>query len=136
MDTFREKGQKGYMQIKNHNYLLPGSSEAAEGVDGLKTGFINRSGFCLTATCLRDGRRLVAVVTGYPIRRERDRFVRQLLDWGYARAADPATALKNDPKVPPRKAAVRKTSAKKKTVKQSAKKTTVRKPAVKKKTAQ
>ena len=96
MDTFRKKGQKGFMQIKNHNYLLPGSSEAAKGVDGLKTGFINRSGFCLTATCLRDGRRMVAVVTGYPIRRERDRFVRQLLDWGYSRAADPAAALKKD----------------------------------------
>ncbi len=136
MDTFREKGQKGYMQIKNHNYLLPGSSEASEGVDGLKTGFINRSGFCLTATCLRDGRRLVAVVTGYPLRRERDRFVRQLLDWGYARAADPAAALKNDPKVPPRKAAVRKAPEKKKTAKKPAKKKNAGTPAAKKKTAQ
>ena len=114
MDTFREKGQKGFMQIKNNNYLLPGSREAAEGVDGLKTGFINRSGFCLTATCLRDGRRIVAVVTGYPIRRERDRFVRQLLDWGYARAADPAAALKKDAEKPVRKKTVSRRSSKRK----------------------
>ena len=72
-------------------------------MDGLKTGFINRAGFCLTATCLRDNRRLVAVVTGYPLRKERDRFVRQLLDWGYARAADPAAALENDRKAPAKK---------------------------------
>lgn len=135
MDTFREKGQKGYMQIKNHNYLLPGSAEAAEGVDGLKTGFINRSGFCLTATCLRDGRRLVAVVTGYPIRRERDRFVRQLLDWGYARAADPAAALKNDPKVPVKKASA-KPPVKKTNVKRTVPKNTGKKPVVKKKSSQ
>ncbi len=122
MDSFREKGQKGYMQIKNHNYLLPGSPEAATGVDGLKTGFINRSGFCLTATCLRDGRRMVAVVTGYPNRRVRDRFVRQLLDWGYARAADPATALKNDPKESVKKTVVKKKNTKRKVIKKSGKK--------------
>lgn len=103
MDTFREPGTRGFMKIKNHNYLIKGSPEAAPGVDGLKTGFINRAGFCLTATCLRDNRRLVAVVTGYPLRKERDRFVRQLLDWGYARAADPAAALENDRKAPAKK---------------------------------
>ena len=124
MDTFREKGQKGFMQIKNNNYLLPGSREAAEGVDGLKTGFINRSGFCLTATCLRDGRRIVAVVTGYPIRRERDRFVRQLLDWGYARAADPAAALKKDAEKPVRKKTVSRRSSTRKSAASGTGKTT------------
>lgn len=127
LDTFREKGQKGYMMIKNHNYLLPGSSEAAPGVDGLKTGFINRSGFCLTATCLRDGRRMVAVVTGYPRRRDRDMFVRRLLDWGYARAADPATALKRDRTLPAVKPQPKKTSLQK---------NAVQKKPVQKKTAQ
>ncbi len=117
MDTFREPGTKGFMKIKNHNYLIKGSPEAAPGVDGLKTGFINRAGFCLTATCLRDNRRLVAVVTGYPLRKERDRFVRQLLDWGYARAADPAAALVNDRKASVKKSPSRNT--KKKTVKKT-----------------
>ncbi len=117
MDTFRTPGTKGFMKIKNHNYLIQGSPEAAPGVDGLKTGFINRAGFCLTATCLRDNRRLVAVVTGYPLRKERDRFVRKLLDWGYARAADPAAALQNDRKAQAGKTLTR--SSKKRTVRKS-----------------
>lgn len=98
LDTFRKPGEKGYMQIKNHNYLLPASrsNEALPGVDGLKTGYIKRSGYCVTATCLRDGHRLVAVVTGFPMRRDRDRFVKDLLEWGYERVDDPAAALKKD----------------------------------------
>ena len=133
LDTFREKGQKGYMMIKNHNYLLPGSSEAAAGVDGLKTGFINRSGFCLTATCLRDGRRLVAVVTGYPHRRDRDMFVRRLLDWGYARAADPAAALKRDRTLPAAKPQPKKTPLQKKAVQKKQQKSSPQKKQVQKK---
>ena len=59
-----------------------------EGVDGLKTGFTNAAGSCLTVTCLRNGRRLVGVVTGFGSAGDRDRFCRALLDWGYARAAE------------------------------------------------
>ena len=117
MDTFRKPGEKGYMQIKNHNYLLPSSrsAEAAAGVDGLKTGFIKRSGYCVTVTCLRDGHRLVAVVTGFPMRRERDRFVKDLLDWGYERVDDPAAALRKDPSEPVREKTAKKPVRKKNT---------------------
>lgn len=58
------------------------------GVDGLKTGFINASGFCLTFTALRDGRRLAGCVTGFQNSRQRDKFCTQLLDWGYERIAE------------------------------------------------
>jgi len=44
----------------NTNKLL----ETCPGCDGLKTGYIRASGFCLTATALRDGIRLIAVVMG------------------------------------------------------------------------
>ncbi len=99
---FREKGQKGYMQITNHNHLVPGSPESCPGVDGMKTGFINMSGFCITVTCKRGGKRLVAVVTGVPTRKGRDLFMKKLLDWGYARAENPspkdsAPASKSEP---------------------------------------
>lgn len=57
------------------------------GVDGLKTGFINASGYCLTFSVLRNGRRIVGCVTGFKSARSRDRFCRKLIDWGYARAA-------------------------------------------------
>ncbi|MCX5771443.1 MAG: D-alanyl-D-alanine carboxypeptidase [Candidatus Hydrogenedentes bacterium] len=45
---------------KNTNRLLETMAEC----DGLKTGFINSAGFCLTATAVRDGIRLISVVMG------------------------------------------------------------------------
>ncbi len=53
------------------------------GVDGLKTGFIKKSGFCLTFSALRDGRRIMGCVTGFKTARDRDRFCRRLIDWAY-----------------------------------------------------
>jgi len=82
---FREKGSPNYMLLQNHNNLLPGAKTAAAGVYGIKTGFTNRAGFCVAATCERSGRRLLAVVTGFPSAADRDNFVRILLDWGYAK---------------------------------------------------
>jgi len=87
---FREPGQKGHMLITNHNHLVQGSPKACPGVDGLKTGFINRSGFCITVTCKRGGKRTVAVVTGFPSFPARDTYIKRLLDWGYARIDNPS----------------------------------------------
>ena len=80
---FREKGSPNYKLLQNHNNLLPGAKTAAAGVNGIKTGFTNRAGFCVAATCERGGRHLLAVVTGFPSAADRDNFVRVLLDWGY-----------------------------------------------------
>ena len=80
---FREKGSPNYMLLQNHNNLLPGAKTAAAGVNGIKTGFTNRAGFCVAATCERSGRHLLAVVTGFPSAADRDNFVHVLLDWGY-----------------------------------------------------
>lgn len=68
------------------------------GVDGLKTGFTNDAGSCLTVTCIRNGRRLVGVVTGYGSAKDRDRFCRSLLDWGYEKSAAIDAAEKKTPK--------------------------------------
>ncbi len=46
--------------VGNHNNLLG----RVEGVDGIKTGYINASGFNLVSSVKRDNRRLVAVVMG------------------------------------------------------------------------
>jgi len=77
--TFRENKP---MLITNHNKLI----NDCPGVDGMKTGFINRSGFCITVTCKRADRRLIAVVTGFNTWRDRNAFMKKLLDWGYRRA--------------------------------------------------
>jgi D-alanyl-D-alanine carboxypeptidase len=45
----------------NNTNLLIGSYE---GIDGFKTGFTNPAGWCLTATALRDGRRIISVTMG------------------------------------------------------------------------
>ena len=44
----------------NHNELLG----VVPGCDGLKTGWIRASGYCLAATVQRDGRRIISVVMG------------------------------------------------------------------------
>ncbi|MDR0931630.1 MAG: D-alanyl-D-alanine carboxypeptidase [Victivallales bacterium] len=59
------------------------------GVDGLKTGYTDDAGYCLTFSVLRNGRRIVGCVTGFPsARRGRDPFCRKLIDWGYKRATE------------------------------------------------
>jgi D-alanyl-D-alanine carboxypeptidase (penicillin-binding protein 5/6) len=64
--------------VKNHNHLL-----GANGVDGLKTGFTNASGFNLAASAVRDNRRLIAVVLGGNSIAARDSHVEDLLDTGF-----------------------------------------------------
>ncbi|MEX6505974.1 D-alanyl-D-alanine carboxypeptidase family protein [Jiella sp. M17.18] len=51
-----------------------------EGVDGLKTGYINDSGSNLVATAIRHGRRIFVVVLGGRTARARDREVTALID--------------------------------------------------------
>ncbi len=58
------------------------------GVDGLKTGYTKDAGYCLTFTVLRNGRRIVGCVTGYKSAKERDKFCRQLIDWGYVHTSE------------------------------------------------
>jgi len=71
------------MDMMNHNLLLPGARTQCKGVCGLKTGFTQRAGYCVAALCVRDGRRLLAVVTGFSTQKERDEFTRGLLNWGF-----------------------------------------------------
>ena len=65
--------------VQSHNRLL----SRYDGMDGIKTGFVNASGFNLAGTAVRDGRRLIAVVLGGRTSRERDNRVAALLDHGF-----------------------------------------------------
>jgi D-alanyl-D-alanine carboxypeptidase len=65
--------------IPNHNHLLTG----VPGVDGLKTGFTNASGFNIAISGVRDGRRLIVVVLGGPTRVSRDQNAEDLLLTGF-----------------------------------------------------
>jgi len=62
--------------ILNHNKLLG----RVEGVDGIKTGFTNASGFNLLTSVKRDGHALVASVLGGRSGAERDRIMEGLIE--------------------------------------------------------
>lgn len=53
------------------------------GADGLKTGSTEEAGFGLTASVLRDGRRLILVVNGLPSMRARAEESERLMEWGF-----------------------------------------------------
>jgi D-alanyl-D-alanine carboxypeptidase len=60
----------------NHNELL----KKVDGVDGIKTGFTNASGYNLMASAQRSGRRVIAVMMGGTTGRSRDQHVADLLE--------------------------------------------------------
>lgn len=66
-------GKRKYM---NHNELL----RRVEGVDGIKTGFTNASGYNLMASAERDGRRVIAIMLGGTTGKSRDAHVRDLIE--------------------------------------------------------
>lgn len=63
----------------NHNHLL----NFYQGLDGIKTGYINASGFNLSASAERNGKRIVAVVMGGRTASTRDKHMAELLDQGF-----------------------------------------------------
>ena len=72
--------------VHSHNHLL----DWYPGADGIKTGFINDSGFNLAASAVRNGHRLIGVVMGGQTWRSRDREMGNLLDLGFADLANAA----------------------------------------------
>lgn len=74
---FKWKGQP----ISTHNRLML----RYKGADGIKTGYINASGFNLIASAKRDGKRIVGVVFGGNTAGWRDNNMEQILDKGFAR---------------------------------------------------
>ena len=74
--------------VAGHNRLLG----KVEGYDGIKTGFINTSGFNLAGSATRNGQRLIAVVLGGTTSASRDREVADLLEKGFKETAKQTVA--------------------------------------------
>lgn len=53
------------------------------GADGLKTGHTREAGYCLAASSVQEGRRLILVVMGLESKRERAEEAERLLAWGF-----------------------------------------------------
>ncbi len=58
------------------------------GADGLKTGYLEESGYALTASAVQNGQRLILVVSGLKTARDRAAESRKLMEWGF-RAFEP-----------------------------------------------
>jgi D-alanyl-D-alanine carboxypeptidase (penicillin-binding protein 5/6) len=66
------------------------------GVDGLKTGHTEESGYSLAASALRNGRRLILVINGLSNMNERSSESARLLDWGFRETETYALFKKGD----------------------------------------
>lgn len=82
-DLYKYFGQReftwGRIRQQNRNPLI-----AMEmGADGLKTGYIQESGYSLTGSAVQNGQRLIVVVTGLKTAKDRSAEARKLLDWGF-----------------------------------------------------
>ncbi len=58
------------------------------GADGLKTGYLEESGYGLTGSAVQNGQRLVMVLSGLKTARDRAAEARKLMEWGF-RAFEP-----------------------------------------------
>lgn len=85
----------------NHNHLM----SRYEGMDGLKTGLTNASGFNLAASAVRNGRRLIGVVFGGTSAVQRDDYMASLLDDGFQKVNGVAMTTAAPPPVPGHKPA-------------------------------
>jgi D-alanyl-D-alanine carboxypeptidase len=75
--------------VRGHNHLM----DRYPGMDGLKTGFTDASGFNLASTAVRDGHRLFGVVLGSHTAAMRDQLMARLLDDGFDSRPTPAVLV-------------------------------------------
>ena len=92
MDTIRN----GSFGLSNTNKLV----RFYQGATGLKTGFTSGAGYCLSATAMREGMELIAVVMGADTSQSRNAACKQLLDYGFANYALVAPELTEAAEVP------------------------------------
>lgn len=76
MDSLRN----GQTELVNTNKLV----RFYEGTTGLKTGTTSKAGCCVSASALRDGTHLIAVVMGSDNSSDRFETAKAMLNWGFA----------------------------------------------------
>lgn len=91
---------------RNHNRLM----DTYAGMDGMKTGYINASGFNLIASAVRGEKRIIGVVFGGRSSKSRNAHMKDILDEGFAKIKNIRIA-KPVPPLPQRKPAYAQTLA-------------------------
>ncbi len=77
-EDYLEKKDGSSLWMVNTNKLV----RFYQGVDGLKTGYTSKAGYCLTATGKWNGLRLISVVMGEQSQEERTKDTTELLNYG------------------------------------------------------
>lgn len=78
-EDYLRKDTKNPFWLVNTNRLV----RFKEGVDGLKTGFTDEAGYCLTATMKKDNMRLITVVMKEESANKRSADTTKMLDYGF-----------------------------------------------------
>lgn len=80
METISE-GRKSPIELVNHNKLV----RFFEGCDGLKTGYTQEAKYCISATAVRNGVRMLSVIMGAPTYKVRNRDASMLMNYGFSK---------------------------------------------------
>ena len=91
-NVWQDSIRNGEFGLTNTNRLV----RYYDGCTGLKTGSTDKAGFCVSATAMRDGMHLIAVVMGAETRDDRNEAARAMLDYGfssYALYTEPESVL-------------------------------------------
>ncbi len=80
METISE-GRLEPFTLVNRNKMI----KSYPGCDGLKTGFITESKYCISSTAKRGDIRFISVIMGAPTWKERNEMAGKLLDYGFAK---------------------------------------------------
>ena len=78
-EEYLKKNDGSKIWMVNTNKLI----KYYKGLDGLKTGFTNEAGYCLTATANRHNMRLISVVMGEDTSENRSKDTVELLNYGF-----------------------------------------------------
>lgn len=80
METVSE-GRKEPFTLVNRNKMI----KSYPGCDGLKTGYITESKYCISSTARRGDIRFISVIMGAPSWKERNEMAGKLLDYGFSK---------------------------------------------------
>jgi D-alanyl-D-alanine carboxypeptidase (penicillin-binding protein 5/6) len=92
METITE-GRLSPFTLVNRNKML----RSYNGCDGLKTGFIKESMYCISATAKRNNIRFISIIMGAPTWQSRNDQAGRLLDYGFAKYESIKLVDKDEP---------------------------------------
>ncbi|MFQ9977094.1 D-alanyl-D-alanine carboxypeptidase family protein [Clostridium cadaveris] len=91
METISE-GRNSPIELVNHNKLV----RFFKGCDGLKTGYTEEAKYCISATSVREGVRVLAVIMGAPSYKIRNRDASMLMNYGFSKFYSKKIVSKDD----------------------------------------